>query len=124
MTKTEKETSSFMQAKLSNLVNRISRGMSRPVSKFIRDMLFGICGNGTASVHKIAQITIDGTSTKKTSERLYRNLGREGLDEQLREALMDIVCPKLEQDSLIIVDESDIEKPYAKKMEVVSQRLV
>ena len=39
MTKTEKETSSFMQAKLSNLVNRISRGMSRPVSKFIRDML-------------------------------------------------------------------------------------
>jgi hypothetical protein len=117
MTKTEKETSSFMQAKLSNLVNRISRGMSRPVSKFIRDMLFGICGNGTASVHKIAQNTIDGTSTKKTSERLYRNLGREGLDEQLREALMDIVCPKLEQDSLIIVDESDIEKPYAKKME-------
>lgn len=30
---------------------------------------------------------------------------------------MDLVCPKLKKDTLIIVDESDIEKPYAKKME-------
>ena len=117
MTKTEKQTSSFVQAKLLNLVYKVSQGMSRPVTKFIRDMLFGICGNGAASVHKIAQNTLDGTSTKKTSERLYRNLGREGLDEHLREALMDIVCPKIKKDSLIIVDESDIEKPFAKKME-------
>ena len=117
MMNTEKQTSSFMQAKLSDLAERVSRGMSRPVAKFNRDMLFGICGSGTASVHKIAQNILDGVSTKKTSERLYRNLGRAGLDGQLREALMDIVCPKLKSDSLIIVDESDIEKPYARKME-------
>lgn len=91
--------------------------MSRPVSKFIRDMLFGICGTGSASVFNMAKLIQDNTTTKKTSERLYRNLGREGLDGQLQNALMDLVCPKIKADSLILVDERDIEKPYARKME-------
>lgn len=117
MNKTEKETRSFLQEKLSRFVNRVSRDMTRPVSKFIRDMLFGICGTGTASVLNIAKYTQDKTTTKKTSERLYRNLGRDGLDAELQAVLLDIVSSKIKKDSLIIVDESDIEKPYAKKME-------
>jgi len=117
MKNTEKETRSFMQEKLSRFAGRLSQDMSRPVSKFIQDMLFGICGTGTASVFKIAKYTQDKTTTKKTSERLYRNIGREGLDAELQSALLDIVSPKIKQDSLLIVDESDIEKPYAKKME-------
>jgi hypothetical protein len=106
-----------MQEKLSRFAGRVSQDMSRPVSKFIRDMLFGVCGTGTASVFNIAKHTQDKTTTKKTSERFYRNLGREGLDTELRSVLLDIVSPKIKRDSLIIVDESDIEKPYAEKME-------
>ncbi|OQB90444.1 MAG: hypothetical protein BWX83_00845 [Candidatus Cloacimonetes bacterium ADurb.Bin117] len=117
MTNTEKQTSSFMQEKLSRFANRISQNMSRPVAKFIRDMLFGICGTGTASIFNIAKHTKDKTSTKKTSERLYRNMGREGLDAELQAVLLDMVSSKIKRDSLIIVDESDIEKPYARKME-------
>ncbi|HQJ41039.1 MAG TPA: transposase [Exilispira sp.] len=117
MTNTEKQTSSFMQEKLSRFANRISQNMSRPVAKFVRDMLFGICGTGTASIFNIAKHTKDKTSTKKTSERLYRNMGREGLDAELQAVLLDMVSSKIKRDSLIIVDESDIEKPYARKME-------
>ncbi len=117
MNDTEKATRGFMQEKLSRFTDKVSRGMSRPVSKFIRDMLFGICGTGTASVFNIAKHTQDKTTTKKTSERFYRNLGREGLDSELRSALLDIVSSKIKNNSLIIVDESDIEKLYAKKME-------
>lgn len=117
MNNTEKETRSFMQAKLSRFVGRVSQDMSRPLAKFIRDMLFGICGTGTASVFSIAKHTMDTTTTKKTSERLYRNLSREGLDAELQAVLLSIISHKVKQDTLFIVDESDIEKPYAKKME-------
>jgi len=113
----EKQTHIFLQAKLSDLVKKVCPGMSRPVYKFVRDMTFGICGTGTSSVHNIAKNIHDDISTKKTSERLYRNLGREDLDTKLQESLMNIACPKIKEDTLIIVDESDIEKPYAKKME-------
>lgn len=117
MNKIEKETRGFMQEKLSRFAGRVSQDMSRPVSKFIRDMLFGICGTGTSSVFNIAKYTQDKTTTKKTSERFYRNLGREGLDAELQSVLLDMASSKIKSDSLIIVDESDIEKPYAKKME-------
>jgi len=117
MNNTQKETRSFMQEKLSRFIGTVSSDMSRPVSKFIRDMLFGICGTGTSSVFNIAKHTLDKTTTKKTSERFYRNLGREGLDTQLQTALLNKVRSEIQNDSLIIVDESDIEKPYAKKME-------
>ena len=117
MSKIEKETRGFMQEKLSRFAGKVSQNMSRPVSKFIRDMLFGICGTGTASVFNIAKHTQDKTTTKKTSERFYRNLGREGLDAELQSVLLDMVSSKIKKDSLIIVDESDIEKPYAEKME-------
>ncbi|MEF3693757.1 MAG: transposase [Candidatus Cloacimonadota bacterium] len=117
MSKIEKETRGFMQEKLSRFAGKVSQNMSRPVSKFIRDMLFGICGTGTASVFNIAKHTQDKTTTKKTSERFYRNLGREGLDVELQSVLLDMVSSKIKKDSLIIVDESDIEKPYAETME-------
>ena len=117
MNKIQKETRGFMQEKLSRFAGRVSQDMTRPVSNFIRDMLFGICGTGTASVFNIAKHTQDKTTTKKTSERFYRNLGREGLDTELQSVLLDMVSSKIKSDSLIIVDESDIEKPYAKKME-------
>lgn len=114
---TANETRSFVQEKLSSLSNKVSIAMSRPEAKFTRDMLFGICGTGSASVFNMAKLIQDNTTTKKTSERLYRNLGRKGFDGQLQEALMGLVCPKIKSDSLILVDESDIEKPYARKME-------
>ena len=117
MYSTEKETSVFMQEKLSRFANKVSHNMSRPVAKYIRDMLFGICGTGTASIFNIAKHTKDKTTTKKTSERLYRNTGRDGLDAELQAVLLNMVSSKIKRDSLIIIDESDIEKPYAKKME-------
>lgn len=113
----EKKIRSFMQAKLSRFIGKLCLGMSRPVTKFIIDMLFVIFATGAVSIFNIAKYTEDGTTTKKTSERFYRNLGREGLDIELQEALLNIAAPKIKSDTLIIVDESDIEKPYAKKME-------
>lgn len=117
MTKQENATRSFVQEKLSNFADQVSGGFSRPVARFVKEMLFGLCGTGSASVFNIAKHIRDTVSTKKTSERLYRNLRREGLDLQLQQALLNIVCPKIKADSLLIVDDSDIEKPYARKMQ-------
>ena len=60
---------------------------------------------------------MDKVSTKKTSERLYRNMRREGLAGEIDRTLMDLIRPQVTKETLFIVDESDIEKPYARKME-------
>jgi hypothetical protein len=110
-------TRDFVQAQLSGFSKRASEGCSKPVQKFYKDTLFGICATGSPSIHNIAKLLQDKTSTKKTSERLYRNLRREGIAEHIDHKLMDMLKPIVKKDTLFIVDESDIEKPYAKKME-------
>jgi len=117
MSNDQNTTRRFVQANLSEFSKKASEGCSKPVKKFFKDMLFGLCATGSPSIHNIAKLLQDKTSTKKTSERLYRNLHRDGIDKLIGDVLIDMLKPRVKEDTLFIVDESDIEKPYAKKME-------
>jgi hypothetical protein len=80
-------------------------------------MITGICGTGKPSLHNMAKLIQDNTSTKKTSERLYRNIQRENPAEDIEDILTDLIRPQVTEDTLFIVNDSDIAKPYAKCME-------
>lgn len=62
------------------------------------------------SVFDIAKHPQDQTTTKQKRERIYRNLGREGVDTQLREALMRIISHQAKPDILFISCQEFIEK--------------
>jgi len=117
MTEQQNETRSFVQAELSNFSKRVSEGYHKPVRGFFKEMLTGLCGTGKPSLHNIAKFIQDSISTKKTSERLYRNIRRENLAEDIENKLTDLLRPQVTDDTLFIVDDSDIAKPYAKSME-------
>ena len=104
-------TRSFVQAKLSEFSKKASEGCSKPVQKFFKDILFGLCATGSPSIHSIAKLLQDKTSTKKTSERLYRHLRRDDIDKLIEDVLTGMLKPMVKKDTLFIVDESDIEKP-------------
>ncbi|MCA1962288.1 MAG: hypothetical protein LDL33_16040 [Desulfomonile sp.] len=53
-------------------------------------------------------------------DRLSRNLGRGGLDEQISREILAEGAPRIERDTLLIVDPTDIGKKYAKKMECLA----
>ncbi|GAB1366124.1 hypothetical protein MASR1M36_09950 [Candidatus Cloacimonadaceae bacterium] len=107
----QNQTRCFIQAKLSDFSNRISQGYHKPVRGFFKDMLMGICG-ARISLHNIAKFIQDDTSTKKTSERLYRNIRRDNLAEDIENILTELIRPQVTDDTLFIVDISDICKPY------------
>jgi len=91
MSKTVNETRSFVQVKLAEFCKKVSRGQTRPMQKFYYDILMGLCGTGSPSLHNIAKMLMDKVSTKKTSERLYRNMRREGLAAELQFDLKIII---------------------------------
>jgi len=68
------QTRSFVQAELSEFSNEVSQGYHQPVRKLIKDMRMGICGTGEPSLHNMVKFIQDNTSSKKTSERLSRNI--------------------------------------------------
>jgi hypothetical protein len=68
---------------------------SRPVYKFIRDMLFGILCSGHVHLSKIGAVLREESSLKKTTERLSKHLGRNRLDQALSRVHLEIKLRKL-----------------------------
>jgi len=75
MCHSEKASSVFTQEKLSKLANRVSQNMGRPVARFVRDILFGICGTGTASIFNIAKHTKDQDQHQKDQREILPEHG-------------------------------------------------
>ena len=97
----------------------LSRGLSRPTRKFVRDMLFGILASGSVQLASIARALKESVDLKKSCERLARNLtdlsNREHL--QLMAFLAASLRKQVDPSTPILLDHTDIIKPGARKME-------
>ena len=53
--------------------------------------------------------------------RLSRQLNRKGLIEQVREILLRLAAPRVGTETLLVVDLTDVMKPYARKIEYLAR---
>ncbi len=106
-----------VQAKFSNFTRNLKLNLSLPEFKFLKDSIKGILSSKSVIVRQTAECLNESILLKKTSERLYRNLRKSNLDIKLSDTLLGIQSRKLDKDSIISVDDSDIIKPSAKQME-------
>jgi len=97
----------------------LSKNLSLPTRKFVRDMLFGILASGSVQVASIARALKESIDLKKTCERLARNLSDLSYREHLQ--LMAFLATSLRKQVVpstpILLDHTDIVKPEARKME-------
>ena len=110
------ELSVRVQVKFNQFSQRYTAGFNRPLQKFIRQMLFGILKGGKVQLNSIARSLQEGKFLKKTAERLGRHLGVEGLWRDLSEATLRTQRYYLRQCRYMIIDISDLQKEYAKRM--------
>ena len=61
------------------------------------------------------------TSPKKVEDRLCRMLSAKGLESGLHDVIAAEGARRVRRDALIILDPSDVQKPYAKKMEYLAK---
>jgi len=88
---------------------------------FHKSMLYGIQARGSVRLSEVARGLEEKASLKKVIERLSRNLARRGLAEGIGEAVLREGAGKVGEDTLLIVDPTDITKKYAKKMECLGR---
>lgn len=106
---------------LTSFSEKISKGLTRPKSKFITQMVYGILAGNKVHLSEIARSLNETIPLKKTIWRLSRNLF--SFDE--KEAVMDnyILQVKKQVDeghAVIVIDNSDITKPCSPMMEAIS----
>ncbi|RMD88593.1 MAG: hypothetical protein D6813_11870 [Calditrichaeota bacterium] len=94
-----------------------SRGLSRPLQKFIFQMVYGILASKSVHLTKIGRSLNEGIRLLYTVKRLSRNLAHEGLEEELQENCLARLGQVVEERTVIGLDLSDLCKPYATRME-------
>ena len=89
---------------------------SRPQAKFIEQMIYGIQASRDVKLSSIGRSLGEDISLKKTEERLSRHLAVKGMGQKVNEVLVAHGSRKVHADTLIVIDPTDIRKPYARRM--------
>ena len=107
-----------IQQRMSGFVTWLGQhGFSRPEVKNIRCLLQGMLTKHNVHVSVLSRTLGEEISPKKTWERLRRTLGGEGLSDRLLAAHARRQRNAIRKKRYCIIDLSDIQKQYAKKME-------
>lgn len=110
------QLSDKIQVKFNQFAQKYITGFSRPLQKFVRQMLFGILKSGDVQLNSIGRALQEKLSLKKTTKRLGVHLGKPHLWTSIMENNLRTQRSYLQQCQYLIIDISDIQKEYAEKM--------
>jgi hypothetical protein len=100
-----------------NFSQQLGRGLKKPIRKFIADMMYGIIASKSSYLTEMARTLNEGIALDKTVERLSRNLMNMGNTEELTENYFNAVKMHFDEQTVLILDDSDVSKPYSSKLE-------
>jgi len=106
-----------LREKIAGFSGELSRGLPKVSGRFVREMVYGIQASQSVVLTKIARTLEEPISLKKLQERLSRQLLRQGLGQKIQKNLLKMGSGLVGNDTLLILDPSDIRKKYAKKMQ-------
>jgi hypothetical protein len=111
-----------ISSNLHNFLKKIGKNLSVPDKKFLRDSLIGLIRCGNPIVCQMArQLPNQRTKFLSRLDRLEAHLGKDNkFDSKLKAELPEFWLPFVQEDTPIILDLSDIAKPFAKKMDYLA----
>lgn len=111
---------SKLRNQLHSFSGKLSTHFSRPLRRFVEQMLYGIQAAQDVKLSCIGRALEEGIPLLKTEERLSRNLEHEELEAELQRQVAEMGSRYVHPDTYVLVDPSDIRKPYAEKMEYLA----
>lgn len=112
---------SNLRAKIANFSGYVSENLDKTAQRFINEAIYGIMQSQSVMLTEIGRSIESPVSLKKTEERFCRQLIKDGLWENIHDKVLEDASPHIKEDSLLILDLSDIFKKYAEKMEYIAQ---
>jgi hypothetical protein len=114
-------TAQKLREQMVRFSGELSAGLPKVSRRFVAEMVFGIQARGSVRLTEVGRSLGEKISLKKTEERLSRQLGRKGLERKIQRRLIEQAAPRIEDDTLLVLDLSDVTKKYAEKMENLAQ---
>jgi len=115
------KTAQKLREQMVRFSGELSAGLPKVRRRFVAEMIFGIQARGSVRLTEVGRALAEKISLKKTEERLSRQLGRTSLDREIQRRLIEHAAPRIEDDTLLVLDLSDVTKKYAEKMEYLAR---
>ena len=96
---------------------KITKGLKKTTKKFTFDMIFGLLAAKNCYLTGIARKLNEKIALDKTVERLSRNLMNFDGQEIIMENYIEIVKKNFDENTVFLIDDSDISKTCSKKLE-------
>src|SRR5699024_8583327 len=105
-----------------NFSSKLSEGMQKPSRKFLMDMFFGLAKGKSVLLSDIALALEESIDPIQTIKRLSSRLEAFHEEDLLLDNYKKIIQSQLKNgDNLVIVDNSEIIKPFSNKLEALGQ---
>lgn len=111
------KTAKKVREQIIKFSGELSAGWPKVARRFLAEALYGIQARQSVRLTEIARSLGEKIPLKKTHFRLCRQLGREDLGRRVLQSLCRMGAQRVEKETLLILDISDIRKKYARKME-------
>ncbi len=85
-------------------------------TRFVEEMIYGMCASGSVLLTEVARRLEEPIALHATHKRLSANLDGRKLEKAISESALIQGAKRIQSDTLLIVDPSDITKKYAKKI--------
>lgn len=103
-----------IQEQTARFSGKVSAGLPKVVRRMVGEVIYGIQARGDVKLSEIGRAWgHGGVGLKKMIERL----GREGVRARVRENLLELAAERVGEETLLVLDGTDVTKPYARKME-------
>jgi hypothetical protein len=106
-----------IQGQIERFSGKVSRGLTKPSARMVGEVLVGMQARGSVRLSEIGRALGEPTALKKVIERLGRHLERAEVRERVQANLLEEAAARVDEETLVIVDPTDITKPHARKME-------
>ena len=112
-------TGASLKRGLVNFSKKITKNLTKPVQKFVTDMIYGIIASKSCKLTEIGKELKEKISLKKVTERLGRNLKNFTDSDTLMKDYLDAIRPSIGKNTMILIDPGDVVKPSSPKMESI-----
>jgi hypothetical protein len=109
-----------LKEQITSFSGELSKSMKKVKKRIVRELIYGILASGSVHLTKISRVLEEEISLHKTHDRLCRNLGKYDLEKIIAQEILEKGAKQVKEESLIIIDPTEIIKPYAKKMEYLA----
>ena len=109
-----------MKRDILNFSKKLSEGVNKSTSKFVMDMQFGLAKSGSCLISEISRALDENIKLNYTIERLCDNLSN--MYDEEKETIWNNYLEEVKKNiymdnSVVLFDDSDINKEYSKKLE-------